>query len=120
MCQTDCGLIGHQRFESPIALDVTNGMLIGSGLPIVSVRMPIMLWKCAVVRSPPLNHVEYGAPRRCVTPGLPLGEEALEHHRADDVDAGDRVGMLVVVERIPEGRREHDRALRVRSGGGCT
>ena len=33
-------------------------MLIGSGLPIVSVRMPIMLWKCAVVRMPPLNHVE--------------------------------------------------------------
>ena len=30
-----------------------------------------MLWKCAVVRMPPLNHVEYGAPRRCVTPGFP-------------------------------------------------
>src|SRR3954467_13017373 len=71
MCQTDCGLIGHQRFESPMALDVTNGMLIGSGLPIVSVRIPIMLWKCAVVRRPPLNQVEYGAPLRSVTPALP-------------------------------------------------
>ena len=54
-----------------------------------------------VRRAPPLRHA-----------GLSFGEEALEHHRPDDVDAGDRVGMLVVVERIPEGRREHDRALR--------
>ncbi len=58
MCHSACGLIGNHRFESPIALLVTNGMLIGSGLPIVSVRMPIMLWKCAVVRRPPLNQVE--------------------------------------------------------------
>ncbi len=87
-------------------------MLIGSGLPMVSVRMPIMLWKCAVVRMPPLNHVEYGAPRALRHAGLPFGEEPLEHHRADDVDAGDRVGMLVVVERIAERRREHHRALR--------
>jgi hypothetical protein len=71
MCHSAWGLIGSHRFESPIALVVMNGIAIGSGLPMVSVRMPIMLWKCAVVRSPPLNHVEYGAPRRCVTPGFP-------------------------------------------------
>src|SRR6476661_6324013 len=93
MCQTDWGLIGHQRLESPIALDVTNGMLIGSGLPTVSVRMPIMLSKSAVEprrvrRAPALRHA-----------GLPLGEEAFEHHRPHDVDAGNRVGMLVVIER---------------------
>ena len=46
-------------------------MLIGVGFPIVSVRMPIMLWKCEVVRRPPLNHVEYDMPSRVVTPGFP-------------------------------------------------
>src|SRR5262245_52232658 len=69
MCHS-CGLIGIQRFESASCFDATNGMFVGSGLPLVSVRIPIMLWKCAVVRRPPLNHVEYGAPRRCVTPGF--------------------------------------------------
>ncbi len=43
---------------------------------------------------------------------LPFHQEALHHHGADDVDAGDRVGMLVVVVRIAERRREHHRAGR--------
>ena len=30
-----------------------------------------MLWKYAVVRSPPFHHVEYGAPERIVAPGFP-------------------------------------------------
>ena len=49
----------------------TKGIVIGVGLPIVSVRMPIWLWKYDVVRSPPLNQVEYGAPDRITAPGLP-------------------------------------------------
>jgi hypothetical protein len=35
-----------------------NGIWIGVGLPIVSVKRPIMLWKYDVVRSPPFHHVE--------------------------------------------------------------
>lgn len=35
-----------------------NGIVIGVGLPIVSVSSPIMLWKYAVVRSPPFHQVE--------------------------------------------------------------
>jgi hypothetical protein len=43
MCHSFCGLIGHHIFESGSCLPGRNGMAIGSGLPIVSVRMPIML-----------------------------------------------------------------------------
>jgi hypothetical protein len=107
MCQTSCGLIGHQRFESPICRFAMNGMLVvGVGLPIVSVRIPMMLWKCAVEpgrvrRAPPLRHAR-----------LPFGDEPHRHVRADDVDARDGTGMEVEVERIAERRREHHRALR--------
>jgi len=44
--------------ESPMAKRVVNGMLDGVGLPIVSVRIPIWLWKYAVVRNPPFHQVE--------------------------------------------------------------
>ena len=47
-----------------------NGIVCGVGLPIVSVRMPIMLWKYAIVRRPPFHHVEYDDIDRDTTPGL--------------------------------------------------
>jgi hypothetical protein len=36
----------------------TVGISCGVGLPIVSVRSPIMLWKYTVVRRPPFHQVE--------------------------------------------------------------
>ena len=39
-----------------------------------------MLWKCAVVRMPPLNHVEYGAPRALRDARLAFLDEPLLHH----------------------------------------
>jgi len=35
-----------------------NGMRIGVGSPMISVNMPIMLWKYVTVRRPPFHQVE--------------------------------------------------------------
>ena len=48
----------------------TKGISMGVGLPWVSVRSPMTLWKYAVVRSPPFHQVEKGPPPRMVTPGF--------------------------------------------------
>src|SRR5215467_16177423 len=58
------GWIGFGTSARGSCISSTNGISTGVGLPIVSVRMPIWLWKYEVVRMPPLNHVEYGAPDR--------------------------------------------------------
>ena len=55
---TAVGAIGDQRLELGSNLLAVNGICVGVGLPMVSVRMPIMLWKYAVVRRPPFHHVE--------------------------------------------------------------
>lgn len=47
-----------------------NGISIGVGFPTVSVSSPIMLWKYAVVRSPPFHQVEYPVVVRITTPPL--------------------------------------------------
>ena len=52
-----CGAIGYGRSALAIWRFGRNGMLIGVGLPIVSVSRPIMLWKYGVVRRPPFHHV---------------------------------------------------------------
>jgi hypothetical protein len=43
-----------------------SGISIGLGWPAISVRMPTMLWKYAVVRRPPFHQVEYTEPVRRV------------------------------------------------------
>ena len=57
-CHVCCGRIGNGRSPLMICRCGTSGIWIGVGLPIVSVRMPIMLWKYDVVLRPPLNQVE--------------------------------------------------------------
>ena len=50
---------GSDRDQNVQALaDAGMNIVIGVGFPIVSVRIPIMLWKYAVVRSPPFHQVE--------------------------------------------------------------
>ncbi len=66
-----CGAIGNGRSARGSCWSGTNGIVIGVGLPIVSVSRPIWLWKYTVVRRPPFHHVEYVEPLRIVTPGLP-------------------------------------------------
>ena len=65
------GAIGFGTSARGSCMSRTNGISTGVGLPIVSVRIPIWLWKYDVVRMPPLNQVEYGAPVRITAPGLP-------------------------------------------------
>ena len=52
------GAIGFGTSARGSCMSSTNGISTGVGLPIVSVRMPIWLWKYEVVRMPPLNQVE--------------------------------------------------------------
>jgi hypothetical protein len=66
-----CGAIGFGTSARGSCMSGTNGISTGVGLPIISVRIPIWLWKYAVVLMPPLNQVEYGAPERITAPGLP-------------------------------------------------
>ena len=56
--QRSAGAIGFGTSARGSCMSSTNGISTGVGLPIVSVRMPIWLWKYNVVRRPPLNHVE--------------------------------------------------------------
>src|SRR5688572_18750092 len=65
-----CGAIGYGRSAVGIWREATNGMVVGVGLPIVSVSRPIWLWKYAVVRNPPFHQLEYVEPLRMVTPGF--------------------------------------------------
>src|SRR5215208_5607087 len=65
------GAIGFGTSARGSCMSSTNGISTGVGLPMVSVRMPIWLWKYEVVRMPPLNQVEYGAPVRITAPGFP-------------------------------------------------
>ena len=98
----------------------TNGISTGVGLPMLSVRMPIWLWKYDVVRMPPLNQVEYGAPVRITAPGLPSAARRV-WIAAPTVSMPSGIERIeVVVERIAERRREQHRARRARSGDGCT
>jgi hypothetical protein len=53
-----CGAIGFGTSARRSCISGTKGIWIGVGLPIISVRMPIWLWKYDVVRMPPLNQVE--------------------------------------------------------------
>ena len=53
----------------------------------VSVRMPIWLWKYDVVRMPPLNQVEYGARRSHHRAGLAFDRQPRVDRRAHHVDA---------------------------------
>src|SRR5690242_10782429 len=59
-----CGSIGYGRSARGRTSRGTYGIRIGVGLPMVSVRMPIMLWKYAVVLKPPFHQVEYNLPER--------------------------------------------------------
>src|SRR5262245_34467751 len=68
-CQS-CGVTGYIRSWRGSCCRKMSGISCGVGLPIDSVRIPIMLWKYVVVRRPPLYHVEYVAFERIVTPGL--------------------------------------------------
>ena len=56
-CQ-GCGAIGYGRSARGSCCSGMNGMVVGVGLPMVSVSSPIWLWKYTVVRSPPFHHVE--------------------------------------------------------------
>ena len=56
-CQV-CGAIGFGTSPRGSCMSGTNGISTGVGLPMISVRMPIMLWKYDVVRRPPLHQVE--------------------------------------------------------------
>ena len=60
-CQTCCGWIGNGWLPSGSCRDRMNGMLMGVGLPMISLSRPIWLWNPVVVRTPPLNQVEYDA-----------------------------------------------------------
>ena len=52
-----CGAMGDTRSPLGSWRLATKGMSMGVGLPMVSVSSPIMLWKYAVVRSPPFHQV---------------------------------------------------------------
>jgi hypothetical protein len=50
-----CGAIGYGESRLGICRCGTRGIRIGVGLPIVSVRMAMMLWKFPVFRMPPFH-----------------------------------------------------------------
>ena len=62
--------IRHGR-GSAVCRCSTNGIRIGVGLPIVSVRIAMMLWKFPVFRMPPFHQPSYGPPDAIVAPGFP-------------------------------------------------
>ena len=100
------------RRRAAAACRGTNGISTGVGLPIVSVRMPIWLWKYDVVRMPPLNQVEYGRAGPHHRARLSFGRQPRVDRGADRVDAERNQRIEVVVERIAERRREQHRAGR--------
>src|SRR5690554_1873342 len=69
-CHVFWGVTGLGVLLLGISLSGTSGTFSGVGPPIISVKIPIMLWKCVVVLNPPLYQVEKVDPSNLVKPGL--------------------------------------------------